>query len=188
MSTKLLEIANKIASKLGLEDDSLTKIAAGNKTKMSRKQMVKQLEKSKNKYKQLKDVCDVMEAEDQKLKTKLEDFRKNLTSERKAILRMHEAMEKMDLADVNDAMFYDDDIAYVMDGKEYHLEIDSDANIKLTPMSKYRKEMKKEEEYKKNEKRDDDEAHDAETCINDACDMCMVDDDWMEAIKAAELE
>lgn len=117
---------------------------AAPKTKMSRKQMAKNLEKSKAKFKHLKDALEVMEADDARLKNKLEQTRGALDSERQSIIKTHEALQKMDLADVDDAVFYDDDIGYLINGKECHLEIGSNGHLVIIPMSQYKKNKKEE--------------------------------------------
>ena len=133
------------------ETKALSKTAA--KERVSRGKISKQLEKAKADYGRLKDSLDVMEANDAKLKSQLDETRKSTNEARQRILKMHKAMQNMDLSNANDAIFYNDesqDVGYVIDGKEFHLDIDDTGEVKLTPMGKHRKARKapKQEEQK----------------------------------------
>jgi hypothetical protein len=120
----------------------LTKTAA--KEKMNRGRMGKSLEKTKADYAKYKRDLDVLEADDAKLKEKLDTARGGAAAARQRMLKLHKAMQHMDLASANDAVFYadDEDVGYVINGKEYHLDVDDTGDVKLTPMNAHRKAKK----------------------------------------------
>src|ERR1041384_4534004 len=93
-------------------EKKITKTAG--KQRLSRFRISKTLEKTKK----MKDSMDVLEANDAKLKAQLDGTRKNVQEARSRIMKMHKAMQNMDLANANDAIFYDgnsaDDIGYVI--------------------------------------------------------------------------
>lgn len=131
MSDELFKVAEMFMQKLAA------------RTKMSRKQMEKDLFKSKNRHKQLKTTFDMLQKQNNKLQIDLEETAKNLNNERRTIKRYHEALEKMDFADSEEAVFYDDeDVAFVVDGREQHIHLEQDGTIALTPMRKHRRDKK----------------------------------------------
>lgn len=143
------------------------------KQRLSRGRISKSLDKAKGEYAKLKDSMDVLEANDAKLRGQLEGTRKSVQEARSRIMKMHKAMQNMDLANANDAIFYDgnsaDDIGYVINGKEFHLDISDDGEVNLTPMNKHRKSKKdelssskKEEEHKDEHEANDDKKEDGE--------------------------
>src|ERR1035437_1421123 len=128
-------------------------IKTAGKQRLSRGRISKTLDKAKVDYSKLKGNLDSLEANDAKLRTQLDGTRKEVQDARKKIMQMHGAMKNMDLSNANDAVFYDgqsaDDIGYIINGKEYHLDIDDSGEVSLTPMNKHRKANKppkKEEE------------------------------------------
>lgn len=120
------------------------RIKTAGKDKMNRKRMSGTLEKAKGDYAKHKKELDILEADDTKLKEKLEATRSGAAAARKKMLQLHKAMSNMDLANANDAVFYadDEDVGYVINGKEFHLDVDDVGDVKLTPMSAHRKSKK----------------------------------------------
>lgn len=132
---------NKIANNYSVK---LTKLAA--KDKLSRGKVSKSLEKDKAEYSKMKKTYDSLVAERDKLNEKVEALGATCQDFRKKIIKMHGALQKMDLSNASDAIFYDTaDIGYVIDGKEYHLEVDDMGDMKLVPMRQHRSSKKKEE-------------------------------------------
>jgi predicted nuclease with TOPRIM domain len=140
-------------------EESLIKSAG--KEKVNRNRLSKKLDKAKSDYSRLKSDLDVLEANDAKLKQHLETTRSGAQAARKAIMQMHDAQRKMDLADANDAVFYadDDDVGYLVGGKEVHISVDDNGEVSMTPMSQHRKSKKLS---KKDVKKD-------ETCADENC-------------------
>lgn len=134
----------KLAQEFETKTQSLKKTSGG-KERMSRAKMMKALEKAKNDHKSLKSTLDMLEANDAKLKGQLEQTKKDFQEARAKILKYHNGMQHSDLANASDVVFYDDDTGYVIDGKEYHLDVDDGSgDLKLTLMSKHRKAKKAE--------------------------------------------
>lgn len=133
---KLSEVADKFAAKL-------TKNAA--KDKVSRSKVTKMLDRAKADYAKQKGQLDILEVEDSKRKIQLDNSRRSTNDLRQHIMKMHKTMQCMDLASASDAIFYNDDskdIGYMIGGKEFHLEIDEQGEMKLIPMRNYRKDRK----------------------------------------------
>lgn len=124
-------------------ESGLAKTAA--KEKVGRKQLSKDLEKSKARYRTLKSALDSMEAEAAKLNKKIEENRSVLQGERKKMVKLHDALQKMDLADASDCVFYDDDTGYIVGGKEVHLDLNDAGDITITPMRAYRRSLREKD-------------------------------------------
>lgn len=133
----------KIAKVAGIYEATLVKEAA--KERASRKQVDKMLGKAKSEYAKYKGQLDLLEAEDAKRKAQLDVTRRQTNDLRQKVMKMHKAMQCMDLANASDAVFYNDDssdIGYIISGKEFHLEIDENGEMSLHPMRKFRSERK----------------------------------------------
>lgn len=128
--------------------EKLNKMAAS-KEQVPRKRLSKILEKEKLEYSKKKKMLDGLEAEAEKLNSKVDQLRGECQSDRKNIMKKHQALSNMDMANASDVIFYNDDSSdtgYVIDGKEYHLEIDDMGDLKLFPMRKHRAERKQKPE------------------------------------------
>jgi hypothetical protein len=137
--TASLQLAEQFTDTLGL----LGYKTAGKKP-MSRNTIQKAIAKAKKQHDALKSELDKLEADDSKLKTRLDDTRSKLQFTRKQLLNMHRGMQHMDIANADDAVFYDDDdrIGYVIKGKEYHMDINDCGDVTLIPMGKYLREQR----------------------------------------------
>lgn len=134
-------------------ESGIEKIAA--KDKVGRNKLSKILEKAKKEHSVNKRELDSLEAEDRKLRAKLEKCRKDTSVARGKVMKLHNAMQCMDVADASDVIFYDDDVAYIVDSKEYHLEISADGDIKLTPWREHRRAKKNEKKEEVSEETND---------------------------------
>lgn len=136
------------------------------KEKINRGKLGKRLQKAKDDYSKLKKALDILEANDAKTQQELGDHRSRAQQSRKNIMKMHKAMQTMDLANANDAVFYadDDDVGYIINGKENHISINDNGDFQFTPMHQYRKS-------KRAPKIDDDTETSAsdEACVDDTC-------------------
>ena len=76
-------------------------------------------------------------------------------------MKMHKAMQTMDLANANDAVFYadDEDVGYIINNKEYAVSIDDSGDVKFIPMNQHRKSKKAPKQ---------DEACTDENCTDDS--------------------
>ncbi len=117
------------------------------RARITRKQMMRDLEKAKVKHKKLKEAVDIMDAQDSKLRTQLDSARKDLNQTRSSILTLHNALQGMDLSNADDVVFYDDSqVGYVINGKEYHLNINEEGELSLMPMRAHRKSLRLKDE------------------------------------------
>lgn len=135
---------NKLAEVSLFFTNQLTKTAA--KDRLGRNKVNKSLEKAKKEYSGHKTNLDQLEAQDGKLRVQLDNTRKLTNDARRRVMTLHKAMQNMDLANASDAVFYNDDsndIGYIIDSKEYHLETDEAGEMKLVPMRHHRSERKK---------------------------------------------
>lgn len=144
MKPDILKLAKQFSEQTNdLNGEALEKFA-GAKERLSRNKMQKALEKAKLEHKRLKENLDYLEVNDRKLKEQLEKTRSAHSDARSRILQLHKGLQHMDLANADDAVFYDDDIGYVIKGKEYHLDVDDVGDLRLTPMNKWRKAQKED--------------------------------------------
>lgn len=112
---------------------NLIKIAG--KNKVSRKKIIKSLEKSKSDYAKAKSEADKLGREIERLQKSFDKFQAECSLHKKEMIKYHKIVQKMDLSGATDTVFYkdQDDIAYVIDGKEYDLSLDDDGDMTRTP-------------------------------------------------------
>lgn len=139
--------------------ETLTKNAGGS---LSRKDIAKQLEKSKKEYQLHKARHDDSKAKMDALQADVSDANDKSTSARKDVLKYHDILKNMDLSGADEVKHFDDDVAYIRDKKMYLVTVDADGNCKLTDYEKPAKKSKKEEKAEKKEKDEDkDDVNDA---------------------------
>ncbi len=172
----IVALANHFAEILEIPSASLYKEAG--KKPMSRNNITKTIEKARKNHAALKKEYDSLQADDVKLKSRMEENKNKLQHTRKQIMTMHKGLNNMDMANAEDAVFYDDDdvIGYMVDNKEFHMEICDDGEIKLIPMNKYRKECKSKKDEEKTSP-EEDEAAVEDSQLKEAEDMS--DEDLM---------
>lgn len=126
-------------------DKFLAKSAA--KTKVSRNGVAKNIEKDKKKYKLLKSQLDALEAQNTELQEKIQKTKEEVAVLKKRIGGSHKVLHNLDISNADDAIIYNsDDVGYIIDGGEYHLEVKDDGDLVLTPMKDWRKSKKIEKE------------------------------------------
>jgi len=125
-------------------EEAINKTAG--KSKVSRNGISKNIEKSKKTYKNLKSKLDLLEKEDAKRQKELNELRSQVASLKKTIGNSHKVLQNLDVANADDAVFYNDsdDVGYIIDGGEYHLEVKDDGELELTPMRQWRRSKKLE--------------------------------------------
>lgn len=123
-------------------DRSLNKIAAKEKT--SKKSLSKRLEKARAEHQKLSEEFKRVQKEFDKTKSVHDDLKSKVGAKRKEIISLQNAGQKMDLANASDAIFHQDtnDVSYVIDGKEYHVEVDGEGEIQTVPWRDHRKAQK----------------------------------------------
>jgi hypothetical protein len=83
------------------------------------------------------------------LDEKLDKVKQECAASRKHMLKLHKAVQSMDIANASDCIFYNDDsddIGFVIRGKEYHLHIPEDGEVELVPMLQHRRSRKQKDE------------------------------------------
>lgn len=114
------------------------------KDKVSRKQLTKMLEKSKQTYGKLKSECDSLEKQFRKLEEQLTSAKAEVSTARKQMLKLSKAAQDMDLSGATDVVFYqeNDEVGFVFDGKEYHVSYNDSGDPELELMNKHRRKKK----------------------------------------------
>lgn len=123
---------------------NLLKIAA--KNKISRKKILKSLEKSKSDYSKTKSELDKISKELEKIQKLHNSLLDECSSHKKEMIRLHKIVQKMDLSGASDAVFYKDqnDVSYVIDGKEYDISLSDDGEMEKMPWRAARRARKEE--------------------------------------------
>lgn len=146
--------------------NSEVKIAARGGQRHSRKKVDKKrvdslegYHKAKSKFQELKEKKRDLEAQLEKAKQDMQDCRGDM-------LRYNDVLRNMDLLACKHVVLYNnsDDIGYVVDKEEHHLDVDDCGDVSLTPMKEYRRYLKQQNQ-ETNEANDQDvnEADDQES-------------------------
>lgn len=168
-------------------DRSLNKIAAKEKT--SKKSLSKRLEKARSEHQKLSEELKKVQKEFDKIKSVYDDLKSKVAAKRKEIISLQNAGQKMDLADASDAIFHQDtnDISYIIDGKEFHVDVDGEGNVNTVPWRDHRKAQKPTPEVSEEAGETTEEIADAEDCADppgeqDAANMdqAMLDDLYLK--------
>ena len=158
MTTKILETAGRIQSKLygssKLEAKSsktalevaerLINKSAVAKNTLSKKQMQKALERAKEDYQHNNEVLQNLKAQKEILDTKITDVDSKFKAARSEMMRLTEYLRALTLSGSNSVVRYQegDDVGYVRDGIEYHLDIDAEGEVTSVPMKEHKKSIK----------------------------------------------
>lgn len=133
-----------------IKDLNFTKNAAGHKkTKMSRQRIIKEINGSRSKYQETRKTLKDLESKQKRLNDLIQVAQKDVTESRKKMLRLSEVVQKMDLADCNYAVFYENDrqdVAYVIDKEEYHVQFSDDGVTENIPMPEYLRQHRRSKE------------------------------------------
>ena len=169
-------------------DRSLNKIAAKEKT--SKKSLSKRLEKARSEHQKLSEEFKRVQKEHSGVQARFDDLKGKVSAKRKEIISLQNAGQKMDLADASDAIFHQDtnDVSYVIDGKEFHVDVDGEGNVNTVPWRDHRKAQKPvEPETFEGTEELTDEVSNAEDCADppgeqDAANMdqAMLDDLYLK--------
>lgn len=92
------------------------------------------------------------------LQCAIDGCRGKMTGSRKELLKLTDMLKNMDLASCDNVLFYQNDaqdVSYVIDGEEYHMEIVDAGDMKLTPMKEHqlnrRRKLKEENKLNKSD-------------------------------------
>ncbi len=140
--------------KLAATYEALTKTASS----MNRKQVLKLLEQAKKDYAKYKTLYENAKMQFESLQNDMNECNDKMLSNRRDVLKHHDLLKNMDLANSDEVKFRGDDVSYVADGKEYTASFDPDGNCNLTLFIKKKKdkdsEVKEDKKSKKEEKED----------------------------------
>lgn len=116
------------------------------KERIPRKRVLHSLEKSKAEYQVHKKKRDMLAKQLDALQKELEKSDAFSGSARKKFLKLQKAVQNMDLADASDVVFYQnsDDVGYVIDGREYHLDVNEFGELNQTPMLHHRRKLRQD--------------------------------------------
>ncbi|KKN70840.1 hypothetical protein LCGC14_0427320 [marine sediment metagenome] len=121
--------------------DGMQKEAAGRKkTQMSRKKIVKDINDNRVRYRDYRNNLAQLESERDKLECMIQSSRDGVHNTRKRMLHMGDVLQKLDLADSNYAILYDNDsqdVSYLMNKEEYNVQIGEDGELVTTPWRDY---------------------------------------------------
>lgn len=127
-----------------LIDEYLEKSAAP-KEKLNRKKMLKALEKAKAKHQACREMVSGLEHQKAITDAKLDQGKQDLNASKEEVKKLHSGLQRMDLANADDVVFYANDMSFIIDGKEYHLD-EEEGEYKFVPMGKWRRDKKQENE------------------------------------------
>jgi len=138
MASNIDKIARRF--KLDLE----RKTAARKGDKMSRKQILKSVSKTKAKYKEFREKLHSLETELERVESEINECRDGVHESRSSMLKMNRVLQNMDLTDVNHAVFYASDVGYIMDGDEHYLDVNDAGDVSYITMKERRSQQRAE--------------------------------------------
>ena len=148
---------NKLTGLAGKFEEQLRATAARGKTKTSRKQVLKKIDKSKSVYQLERKREQSLKKQLAKVEADLEACRTKMRDHRKEMLRLKSVLSNMDLADCNYVVLYDNgDCGYVIDGDEYSLDVNDEGELDMLDIKEYRRKKREEERASSNQ--EDEEA------------------------------
>ena len=137
---------NKLTGLAVKFEEQLRATAARGKSKTSRKQVLKNIDKSKAVYQLERKREKSLKKQLAKVESDLEACRTKVRDSRKEMLRLKRVLSNMDLADCNYVVLYDNgDCGYIIDGDEYSLDVNDDGELDMLDMKEYRRKKREEE-------------------------------------------
>ncbi len=134
MESKLL----KLATKFDL-------IVSAKKT-TSRKQLQKQLDKTRTEYVTLQKSYNQLSTEAEQIQKKLTETKSKLDLSRANFLELTKYLQTMDLAGASAFKQHGQDVSYSVDGKDFYVDTSDVNDVKYTPWKEYRKSKPTESE------------------------------------------
>jgi hypothetical protein len=137
MSQELFRLASRYAQTYGW-----TKTAG--RKKIERKQTEKELVKLEKKYSELHAEYKIVDKEFRKLELRRSELLGQTKSLGRQIKDLTNILNEMKLSGASGAMRYDDgDLGYIIDGKEFHIEINDSDDVNYVLMREHRKAKKR---------------------------------------------
>lgn len=105
----------------------------------------------------------------QAYQNQVESARANMDQARENIMYLSDTLQKMDLAGAESIRERQNEIRYVVDGKEYHVDVDRDSNdVRTTPWKEFQAKMKEENQDYQEHDSDDEYTDDENNAIDKA--------------------
>jgi len=140
--------------------EGLVSKAAGTRTKLSRPQLAKRLEKIKEKYQEYYQDLNDLKSKRDVLDSRIAEVDSKFKLYRSEMMKLTEQMRVLTLSGSRSLVMEGDDISYVKDGVELHLDVDAEGEISSMPAREYKKLMKdlakKQEKEEKEELTEED--------------------------------
>lgn len=137
---------NKLTGLAGRFEEQLRTNAARGKSKTSRKQVLKKIDKSKATYQTERKREQSLKKQLEKVEAELDACLQKVRGSRSEMLRLKKVLSNMDLADCNYVVLYDNgDCGYVIDKEEYSLEVNDEGELDMLQMKEYRRKKREEE-------------------------------------------
>lgn len=116
------------------------------KNKVGRKKILKSLEKAKTDYSKTKSELDKISKELEKTQKAFDALQNKCSEYKKEMIKFHKIVQKMDLSGASDAVFYKDqnDISYIINGKEFDLSMSDDGDLEKMPWREARRARRTE--------------------------------------------
>ena len=166
-----------------LERSRTKKAARGNAKKLTKKRVDSDRLKSLKKYHASKSKLSKLKEEEAKLQAELEATEKDMHDCRSEMLKLTDVLRNMDLADCKHVMMYEnsEDVGYIVDNDEHHLDVDDNGDISFISMKDYRRQKKKEDKEDSDDLEDQD-VNDADDQKSDDYDLDFVYDDMSGSV------
>lgn len=143
--------------------NSEVKTAARGGKRHSRKKIDKKRVDSLDSYHQAKSKYQELQEKKKEIESQLDKSRQDMQDSRSDMLRYNDVLRNMDLLACRHVTLYNnsDDIGYIVDKEEHHLDVDDCGDVSLTPMKEYRRYLKQQNQ-ETNEADDQDEPEEEE--------------------------
>lgn len=152
------------------------------KKSVSRKELEKELIRSKKDYQDHKSKHDAAKSQLDKLQNDMNSAADHMNNARKTVLKNHNVLKNMDLSNTDLVQFQNnsDDVLYILDKKPFTATFDMSGNCTLVPYKKIKKikeepkeDAEEEEKESEEEESDEDDSDDDECDVNDNYDFLV---------------
>jgi hypothetical protein len=147
----------------------IVKEARGRRRKIhKRKHLEADINDSRDKYHTHRQNLSALEAQRDVLDARISEAKQGKNSARERMVNLNKILNNFDLANAKCVISHGDDlqdVAYVIDNKEYHLDVDDCNEVCMTPITDYRRskqdELNIDDEYQEGDEDDTNESNDS---------------------------
>ena len=147
MTTILEEITSNWNAEINKRKQIFKKIVAELKINYKYpKSTFASIEKYRNIYQKTRKELHDLEIQKEKLDKLIQSTKDNVNSSRSNMLHMNKILQTMDLMDCNNVMMYendDQDVGFIIDKEEFHVDLNDVGEASLTPIREYFKNKRK---------------------------------------------